>query len=83
MSIYVITGKGLKMAFNGDVYENSDEAAQEEGFRLSKIFKDVKVMKVTGTSIQIIFKVPTSQEKKQQRIEQNIARFCHPCIRRR
>ena len=81
--MYLISGKGLKMAFNGNVYQCPDEAAQEEGLRLSKIFKDVKVMRITGTSIQVIFKAPTSQEKKQQRIEQNIARFCHPCTRRR
>lgn len=82
MSWFLITGKGLKMAFDGSVYEKEDQAALEEGLRLSKNFKNVKVVKITTSYVQIILN-DDQKEKEKQRIRQNIAKFCHPCPRRR
>ena len=80
---YFICGKGLKMWFNGSFYEKPDAAATEEGIRLSKIFPNVKVMKVvlTGKKIssEIIFKAKTLEEIKKKKIAANCRRisFCH------
>ena len=67
-SFYFVSGRGLKMYFNGNVYQNPDQAALEEGQRLAKIFKNVKVIKVTGNIVQTIFKAPGRAEKIQQNL---------------
>jgi len=73
MTNYFVTGKGLKMVFNGNVYQKPDAAAIEEGQRLAKVFKNVKVVKVTGLKTETIFRAPTAKVRKQQRIQRNLA----------
>lgn len=80
---YFISGKGLRLWFNGSFYEKPDTAAVEEGTRLSKIFPNVKVTKVvlTGKKIssEIVFKAKTLEEIKKEKIAANCRRisFCH------
>lgn len=71
-AIYFVTGKGVKMCFNGSAYQDPDKAAIEEGQRLAKSFKNVKVIKITGKKVETIFKAPTRQEVHQQRIKHNL-----------
>ena len=68
MTSYFISGTGVKMYFNGKVYQNPDSAAVEEGQRLAKSFKNVKVLKITGTKTEIIFRTKTERERRANRL---------------
>lgn len=68
-AVYFVTGKGVKMYFNGSAYQNPDAAAREEGERLAKSFKDVKVIKMTGSKIETIFKAPGKAERIQHNLQ--------------
>lgn len=74
---YLITGSGLSMFFDGSAYAKPDQAAIEEGQRLSKAFKNVRVRKTTDKKDVVIFKAPTSKELCQQRV----AKFFNPVSR--
>lgn len=65
---YLITGTGLSLSFNGSAYAKPDQAAIEEGRKLSKSFRNVQVHKMTEQKDVVIFKAPTNKQLAQQRV---------------
>lgn len=66
---YLVYGKGVKMWFNGRVYQNPDLAAMEEGQRLAKAFEDVKIYKITGKKVELLYRAETEKEICQKRMK--------------
>jgi hypothetical protein len=75
-AVYFVTGKGVKMYFNGNAYQNPDDAAREEGRRLASAFRNVKVIKLTATKAEVIFQAPTIQEIRQERMKKFTWKVC-------
>ncbi len=63
---YLISGKGVKIYFNGDPYKDPDSAAVEEGKGLAKVFKKIKVARITESGFDIIFEALSEPRQRLQ-----------------
>lgn len=85
MAIYLISGIDLNLVFNAKPYVDKDAAAIEEAKRVSRDFRNVRVIKMVVEHDTIVFAdtiytSETKAQKKKARIQRNLARInklCH------
>lgn len=77
---YFVSGKGVKMWFDGSIYQNPDSAAVEEGKRLESMgYKNITVIRIGRK--EPLYVAKTNKEKRLDRFKNCFCPkpkcFCH------